>query len=405
MKTNLDSNNVLETYGVGSRVIVLINQKSTNVPTDLNWLEVAYLYVYAKHIRGKLQSWITKIQKHFAQNDPESVIIIALARHNEELKRLLVNEIVHITRLLPLHDFRTALALLPKLKGENKKRAMEWIKGHAMKTKEDDNKISCLLAYHNICSKKEQAEIIEEIVKTAASLSDYHLCNLYEKIPDDRIAKLWLIAMGEHKYFKEWIDAAIDTGRNEFFEKAKQVKIIGAASDIFRTMRGKYSEYQDPRMVDLWLHTIRYFHAKQESNIIDYAIEAYVWSKNMDFFDFAKTNCYNFNQAKELYKLLPDQELLEKLKTKCTDFNEAKEGLVLTGDVYFLNQAKKYISEKWGYAIGYCIDLYKTLNEDPVKHQVHLQKVKEFIEDNMETLWKEYKNSDLKEGLLSLLVS
>ncbi|EKD25518.1 MAG: hypothetical protein ACD_80C00040G0005 [uncultured bacterium (gcode 4)] len=410
MTTKISSKNVLQAYGVSSRIIELINRKNNILFKDLNWLEVGYLYMYAKHLRKELQPWINKIQKHFSQNDYESMIIFGLARNHEELKGLLVNEITCIKSVLPLHEFHTAIQILPKLNEENKNLTMDWIKDLSMKQKSEDSKIYCLLAYRDLCPSQEEKEeivdmIIDVINKATVAIQDHELKKLYKKIPDERIATLWLNTMKDSKYFRDWVDAAVVSGRDEFFEKAKNAQIVGVTSDICRMMGEHYTESKDPRILDLWVHVIEHFHAKKESNIIGYCIEAYQATKDQRFFTFAKANTSYFDQVKKLYELQPDDDLLESLKKLCGYFKQAVEGLILTGNMYFLLEAQKYIREQWEYAIQHSLELYNELNTDPKKYKKQLNYFKGFVEGNMMTMWTASKSTHDREKLFKLLAS
>jgi len=406
MKQKTDINNMLEAYGIGSNIIALINKKSDELPKYLNWLELGYLYFYAKHIRERLQPWIDKMQQHFADGDSETCIIVMLAQQQEELKELVVEEIVHIKRALPLHDFGTLFRLFPKLKGADKKLSLQMMKCAIDDQKNSEHKFSHLQLYYHICTaKKEKAAVLDTLIELARPLHDFQIGELYKEIPDHRIADLWLQKLEKTREFRTLVNAAIFMKHDAFYQRAKIEEIIGVTSDTCRFMQEKYLEHKDERLLDLWMHVITFFHKKEKENIISYVLEAYQATKDQRFFEFAKQHGTYFDQKKNLYLLQQDDEILAQMKTMCSWFGEAKEGLLATGDPYFMEQAKKYIFEKLEYGISNALELYQELMEHPKKHRKHINELKKFIGDNMEILWKSCTNTHDKHRLLEFLAS
>ena len=401
---NKKTTNKLESYGVGASIIALINKKSDILPQDINWIELGHLYFYAEHLREALKPWINKMQQHFIDNDKESFIVVALARHQNELEQLVLNEIVYIKNALSLHDFRTLLKLFPKLDTQNKKLALQAMKHDIGKQTKSEFKLYCLGNYYHLCTaKKEKTAILDQIIQESSDLKDFELRDIYKKFPDQRIADLWFTSLKNTHDFSYLVDAAIITKQDAFFERAKIENIIGVASDICRMMRDKYKECEDERLLDIWLHVITVFHRTGGDNMITPIIEAYQTTQDLRFFDFGKQNINQFRQKLMLYKLIPDTEILVDLKILCSSFIEAKEGLAVTGDPYFFEQAKKYINEKIEYGVAYIFELYKELMEDPDKHKGNLKNIKNFIKENMEGFWNNCTNSHDKHKFLKLL--
>lgn len=405
MKKNLKTNNVLGTYGVSSRVIQLINGSIEVLPADLNWLEVAYLYTYADRLIPQLKPWIEKMNTHFAQENPEAQLIVALAVHYEELSSLLINEVVHIKPVLPLHYVHSLVQLLPKLDPVNRKLALDWIMDQSKKTKDADNRLNCLLYYYDNCSENDKLKAINELVEVAKLLREYQLRDLYKKIPDQRIADLWLKSLDNEREFRTVFRAALITKQDAFFEKAKLPKIIGVDSDIYRLIRETWNEISDGRVLDIWLHAIQVFHQCGCSGAVEQAIDVYRTTQDMRFLSFAKEYSNSFSQKVALYKVSSDDILLESLKFSCADFGQAREALLLTGDNYFLTAAEKYLSEEeWKYAAASGVELYQKLSAN-AKHQTHRRALKKFLEDNIVTIWEKCRSTNDKEGLLSMLAS
>ncbi len=418
MKNKIISNNVLAVHGMNSSIIKLINQSSNKLPKHLSWKQFGNLYFYAPHLRKKLTPWTEKIQNHFAQNDSEACKIIVLAQQQKELKEFIIDEIVYINDILHLHDFKTLLALFSKLDQKNTKLALMWMKDYFRDEKSDTNE---LINYYTICtSKEEKSKIMKKITKQASLMHHYHLRQIYEKLPNQRIIKIWFKSLDKEQDFETLVAAAIQSKHDDFYKKAKSVDINGNLDDICTRMQKWHNTYKDERLLGLWLHaitvcykkakenkTIYKFNEKEKFDIIDHARKAYQATQDMRFFEFAKKNSKYFIQKESLYKLLPDTELLDAMKNTCSDLADAHSALLTTGDMFFLTETKKYISEKWDseYTIDNIKGVYTALLENSEKYEPHLKDFKKFIEDNLENLWKKSTNPWKNRHMLELLES
>ncbi len=400
------SNGTLTVYGITSNIIKLINKTTDVLPDHLNWQELACLYFYAPQLKEHIKPWMDKIQKHFAQNDSEVYIIITLATEHKELEHFLLEEIVHIKHTLILHDFGTLFQLFPKLDRKNKKIAMLWILNDIQNESNPGRKKDKLTMYHEICtSKNEKSDIVDQIVKLSSGMTVHYLKEVYKKIPDQRIEDLWFKALDQERPLDVFIDAALMTKKDAFFEKAKMVKIYDLAPESCRMLGEKYEASKDVRVLDVLMYVIEYFYGKKEPHIITYAIDAFALTKDIRFFDFAKKHSEHFDSKLKLYWLKPDSELLESMKLTVKDFRGAKEGLLATGDDYFLTEVKKHISVSWESSIDLSIHIYRILLENPNKNKQHIKDLKKFIEDNLGIVWTHSRGDKDKEVLLEMLAS
>lgn len=398
----------LDSYGMGKTIQSLIKKKEIEeIPDYLNWMELGNLYFYAEHLRPQLTPWIDKMQQHFADEDSECALIIALAKSQEELKLLLLKEIVYIRKLIPIHEFWSLNTLMPNLKGENRTLALKTMKKliNALPEEEIDLRLSWSCAYYDVCtSKKEKAEIKEQIIQLAEKLyHDFQLRDLYKKIPDQRIADLWLTKLEKEMQFTTLVNAAISSGQDAFFEKAKLEKIIAVESDTMHMLREKYEKHKDQRLLDLWLHALKTFHKKEgsNSNIVSYSFDAYKATNDGRFLDFIELNWMYYSQKVELYALRPTPEILDTLKKECDSFSDAKDALLITGDRYFIDKVKHFIIQYTKNGLNNITNVYTELVKDTKKHKHHLKELKDFTEEHIDEFWSKGEMHD-KEKFLKI---
>jgi|GEM_PF-4054182 len=398
----------LDSYGMGKTIQSLIKKETEEIPDYLNWMELGNLYFYAEHLRPQLTPWIDKMQKHFADEDSECALISALAKSQEELKLLLLGEIVYIRKLIPIHEFWSLNALLPKLKGENRTLALKTMKNliNALPEENIDAQLSWLCEYYDVCtSKKEKAEIQEQIIQLAEKLHHaFRLCDLYKKIPDQRIADLWLTKLEKETQFTTLVNAAIISGQDAFFEKAKLEEIIAVESDTMYFLREKYEKHKDQRLLDLWLHALKTFHKKEGSNshIVSHSFDAYKITKDGRFLDFIEPNWMYYSQKIELYALRPTPEILDMLKTECDSFDYAKDALLITGDRDFMFKVKYFIMQYTRNGLRNITNVYTELVKDPKKHKHHLKELKDFTEEHIDEFWGKCENPHDKQQFLKI---
>lgn len=398
--------NPLDNYGMGKSIQSLIKKETKEIPNHLNWMELGNLHFYAEHLRPQLTPWIDKMQQHFADEDSECALIIALAKSQEELKLLLLKEIVYIRKLLSIHDFWSLITLLPKLKGENRTLALKTMKKFidAFPKENIDSQIYCLCMYYDVCtSKKQKAEIQEQIIQAAIKLGKTsQFCNIYQKFPDQRIADLWLAKLENEKDFTVLVNAAIITKQDAFFERAKPEKIIGVESDIVRMLEEKYETCKDERFIDLWLHALNTFQKKEGSDTVQYFLKAYERTQDVRFMDFVQPHLKFYNQRLSFYALLPTPDMLDTLSADCNSFINAKDALFITGDRDFLCKALHIIGQSARTGLGNVTSLYNELMKDPKKHKPHLKELKDFTKEHIDELWRACENTREKEDFLKI---
>lgn len=396
----------LDMYGMGNHIKALITGKTETIPNHLNWMELGNLHFYAEHLRPQLTPWIDKMQQHFADEDSECALIIALAKSQEELKLLLLKEIVYIRKLLSIHDFWSLSALLPKLKGENRTLALKTMRKFIDALPEDniDSRLSCLCEYYDVCTgKKQKAEIQEQIIQAAIKLGrTSQFCNIYKKFPDQRIADLWLAKLKNETDFTTLVNVAIITKQDAFFERAKPEKIIGVESDIVHMLEEKYETCKDERFIDLWLHTLNTFQKKEGSNTVQYFLKAYERTKDVRFMDAVKPYLKHYSDKLHFYALLPTPDMLDTLSADCNSFIDAKDALLITGDRDFLYKALHMIGQYARTGLGNIINVYNELMKDPKKHKLNIKELKDFIEEHIDELWRTCEVTSDKEKFLEI---
>lgn len=396
----------LDSYGMGKTIQSLIKKETEEIPDYLNWMELGNLYFYAEHLRPQLTPWIDKMQKNFADEDSECALIIALAKSQEELKLLLLGEIVYIRKLIPIHEFWSLNTLLPKLKGENRTLALKTMKNliNALPEENIDDQLSWLCKYYDVCtSKKEKAKIQEQIIQVAVKLGRIsQLRNIYEKFPDQRIADLWLTMLKNEINFIVLVNAAIITKQDAFFEKTKLKEIIGVESDTFHMLQEKYETCKDERFLDLWLHALNVFQGKEGSDTVQYFLKAYERTKDIRFMDAVKPHLKYYSQKVDFYALLPTLDMLDILKTECDSFDDAKYALLIIGDRKFMFKVKYFIMQYTRNGLRNITNVYNELIKDPKKHKLHLKELKDFVKENIDEFWSKCENTHDKEKFLKI---
>jgi hypothetical protein len=372
---------------------------------NLNWLEIACLYIYADKLPKKqLQPFLTKIKNIFKKNEAEALVIVTLAKNSGELRELLMREVPYIKHFHHFMDleYYTKEENFQKLNQENQYIVMQYQRNVVSKSDFRPAKIHHLVQYHILAKLMGYGDAMEETRNNLKPLlaneevSLYDMRDIYEVIPFSSFADIWYEKLKTSCDINDIMTAARLTGEDRFFD------LITNNRAINQPMSGEHVEYlvkcykeeNDERIISI----LCTFFKTPPPIAFFYVIETYRVCRHERLRSIVKKNIDCFENAMEAYKIEPHPDFLRKMKKYCKNLNEARSGFLVSKDEYFFVTLMKFLKEDvYGYED--VLGIYEKLcQEGPISLT---QRLRSFIQQNLPRFWLD--GRETKKKLMEIL--